>query len=219
KGEKQKANAEGQKRGRWAQPLSSFGLHRFHFVFPGYAVENSNSGIGTESIDAASNRIIHQLCGFPHHGDGAITLAAFAQMITIGVSMRNARGEARRTKRRQKGVGNEEWGMGMRKRNLPPLPTPHSPFPLCFILFTQIGRVIEGNRYVFSSPVADHRLFSDHRNLDSTIAVFTNGVEAVSAETARAAKAPSHAIAPRRRPGPGDQRATGNQASRAPIPR
>src|SRR5215475_15723401 len=86
KGEKRKANAEGQKRARWAQPLSFFGLHRFHFVFPGNAVEDSNSGIGTKSIDAASNRIIHQLCGFPHHGDGAITLAVFAPMITISNS-------------------------------------------------------------------------------------------------------------------------------------
>jgi hypothetical protein len=56
----------------------------------------------------ASNRIIHQLCGFPHHGDGAITLAAFARMITIGVSMRHARGEARRTKRSEEGVGDKE---------------------------------------------------------------------------------------------------------------
>ena len=124
KGEKQKENTEVRKRARRAQPLSSFGLHRFHFVFPGNAVEEFNNGIGTESIDAASNRIIHQLCGFPHYGDGAITLAAFAQMTTIHVLMRNARGEAKRTKRLQKGVGNGEWGMGMRKRNLPPLPTP-----------------------------------------------------------------------------------------------
>jgi hypothetical protein len=64
--------------------LSSFDLHRFHFVFPGAAVEDFANGIGTESIAAASNRIIHQLCGFPHHGDGVITLAAFVATLTIG---------------------------------------------------------------------------------------------------------------------------------------
>src|SRR5262245_11599502 len=74
-------------------------------------------------------------------------------------------------------------------------PIPYSPLPVGFLLFTQIGRVIEGNRYVFTSPAGDHRLFSDQRNLDSTTAVFTNGVEAVSARAARAAEAPAQATA------------------------
>jgi hypothetical protein len=52
----------------------------------GNVVEDFTGGIGTKSIVAASNRIIHQLCGFPHRGDGAITLAAFAMMITISSS-------------------------------------------------------------------------------------------------------------------------------------
>src|SRR5262249_9758713 len=79
---------------------------------------NFQNLFGTESIVAASNRIIHQLCGFPHHGDGAITLAAFALMITIGSSMRNTRGEAKKTRRSKKGVG---------ARKLLSHHTPHSP--------------------------------------------------------------------------------------------
>src|SRR5215475_3122108 len=112
-------------------------------------------------------------------------------MITIGVLMRNARGEAKRTKRSEEGVGNvgqgdkEKGGQGDKKFPSPCPLVSHSPLLGCFLLFTQIGRVIEGNRYVFSSPAGDHRLFSDHRNLDSTIAVFTNGVEAVPAKAAR----------------------------------
>jgi hypothetical protein len=52
----------------------------------GNAIEDSIR-IGTESIVVASNRIIHQRCGFPHRGGGAITLATFAAMITIGISI------------------------------------------------------------------------------------------------------------------------------------
>jgi hypothetical protein len=68
----------------------------------GAGVEGSDS-LGTESIVAASNRIIHQSCGFPHRGAGAITLAAFGRMITINVSMHNAKEEAKRAKRSKKG--------------------------------------------------------------------------------------------------------------------
>src|SRR4030095_562494 len=88
----------------------------------------------------------------------------------------------------------EKWRQGDKRFPSPcplvPLSTCLPP-PVCFLLFTQIGRVIEGNRYVFSSPAGDHRLFSDHRNLDSTTAVFTNGVEAVSAKAARVTTAPA----------------------------
>src|SRR5262245_61120789 len=58
----------------------------FISFFRGNVVKDFTGGIGTKSIVAASNRIIHQLCGFPHRGDGAITLAAFAVMITISTS-------------------------------------------------------------------------------------------------------------------------------------
>src|SRR6266508_1951199 len=93
--------------------------------------------------------------------------------------MRGEKQEEQKGARRERGM----WDKGTRGqgdkgirdfRLLVPLsPCPlvsRSPFPLCFLLFTQIDRVIEGNRYVFSSPAGDHRLFSDHRNLDSTIA-------------------------------------------------
>jgi hypothetical protein len=49
--------------------------------------------------------------------------------------------------------------------------------------------VIEGNHYVYYSQAGDHRPFSDRRSLDSTIAVFTNSADAVSADTARDAEA------------------------------
>src|SRR5262245_22691232 len=118
-------------------------------------------------------------------------------MITIGVSMCNARGEARSTKRSEEGVanvgqGDKEKGRQEDKRFRPLVPlSPCLPLPVCFLLFTQIDRVIEGNRYVFCSPGGDHRLFSDHRNLDSATAVFTNGVEAVSANADRVTTAPA----------------------------
>src|SRR5215510_5921264 len=103
------------------------------------------------------------------------------------------------------GVGSGEWGRVALSYPHSPLPTPHSPLPVSFPLFTQIGRVIEGNRYVFSSPAGDHRLFSDYHSLDPTIAVFTNGVEAVSVK------------ATRRRPGRGGQRAIEVRSARGSI--
>src|SRR5262245_45688728 len=46
--------------------------------------------------------------------------------------------KARGNKKGNKGVGNGEWGMGMGKHTLSPLPTPHSPlpsFPYCLFCF------------------------------------------------------------------------------------
>jgi hypothetical protein len=49
--------------------------------------------------------------------------------------------------------------------------------------------VIEGTCYAFSSTNGDHFRFSDHHSLDSDIAVFSNGDDAVSADATPAAEA------------------------------